>query len=378
MNKQEAKELLQNNLDYLQSLNVPEYILYRKWTHMNTNSMKNWFFQNKNKIEKVKNKIWIPRDNYDYLNLNIDVIPANTKELLLQWRILREMTHSAVWHSSPGRMARFIVVNKTKERTLLGSYQDSYEYLGIISLGSDFIGIGGRDKVIGWEKEHKMKYERLKYTAMGSSISPTQPLGYNYLGGKLVALMVCSDKVENFWNSKYKEPLSGITTTSLFGGYSQYNRLKYWKKCKSSEGKVKLEPTEDIYEQLKEWYKEEFPEDYEKTLKGSHPKARLLGKIYKELSIKTYENNAPRGVYWCPLYTNTNSFLRCESEKLGEKLFNNDVESLSDLWKDKYATKRIKKLEQENNVSNDRLFYDDLIDKDWEEVRSKYIINIGR
>ena len=51
---------------------------------MNTNSMKNWFFQNKNKIEKVKNKIWIPRDNYDYLNLNIDVIPANTKELLLQ------------------------------------------------------------------------------------------------------------------------------------------------------------------------------------------------------------------------------------------------------------------------------------------------------
>jgi hypothetical protein len=30
MNKQDAKELLQNNLDYLQELSVPEYTLYRK------------------------------------------------------------------------------------------------------------------------------------------------------------------------------------------------------------------------------------------------------------------------------------------------------------------------------------------------------------
>jgi hypothetical protein len=42
-----------------------------------------------------------------------------------------------------------------------------------------------------------MKDGMLKHTCMGSSISPTQLLGYNYLGGKLIALMVCSDKVEN-------------------------------------------------------------------------------------------------------------------------------------------------------------------------------------
>jgi len=69
--------------------------------------------------------------------------------------------------------------------------------LGVISIGSDFISVGGRDKYIGWTTDHKFKYDRLKYTAMGSSIVPTQPFGYNYLGGKFISLMVCSNVVEN-------------------------------------------------------------------------------------------------------------------------------------------------------------------------------------
>ncbi len=275
-------------------------------------------------------------------------------------------------------MARFIIVHKDKQKNPLGIEEEKWKYLGVISMGSDFISIGGRDNHIGWTNEDKMNKGMLKYTAMGSSIVPTQPLGYNYVGGKLIALMVCSNKVEKTWNNKYKEPLAGITTTSLYGGYSQYNRLKYWKKCKSSEGKVKLEPTDDVYEVLKNWYKENYPEDYQKTLKGSHPKGRLLGKLYKVLDIKTYENNAPRGVYWCALYNNTNKFLRKEDQRLNEKRFDNSVEFLTDIWKEKYASNRINNLIKDNRILDETLFYDDLLDNDWNSVWKKYIQNVGR
>lgn len=377
MNKQDAKELLQNNLDYLQELSVPEYTLYRKWIHLNTDKMKKWYLNNIKQVNQVKSNIWIPENINDYKDLNIDVIPADNPKNLLTWRILRELTHSAVWKSSPGRMARYIIVHKEKSKNAFGFEEIKNKYLGIISLGSDFIGIGGRDKYIGWTNDNKMKDGMLKHTCMGSSISPTQPLGYNYLGGKLIALMVCSDKVENHWNNKYKEKLAGITTTSLYGGYSQYTRLKYWRKCKSSDGTITLEPTEETYDILKDWYKNNYS-DYNKILKGSHPKARLLNKLYKELGVKTYKNNAPRGVYWCSLYDNSLEFLRCEDKILKNKKFDNSVKTLSELWKEKYASKRIENLDKNNKVSNDILFYEDLINNSWEEVKEKYINEVGR
>jgi hypothetical protein len=46
-------------------------------------------------------------------------------------------------------MARFIIVHKEKQRNMLGVEEDKWKYLGVISLGSDFIGVGGRDEVIG-------------------------------------------------------------------------------------------------------------------------------------------------------------------------------------------------------------------------------------
>jgi hypothetical protein len=221
----------------------------------------------------------------------------------------------------------------------------------------------------------------LKHTAMGSSISPTQPLGYNYLGGKLIALMVCSNKVGNFWNSKYEEKLVGITTTSLYGGFSQYNHLKYWKKCKSSEGKIKIEPTEDIYEILKEWVKRNYPENYPYNPKNgnmSHPKQRLVTFLFKHLDIDVPYSYFKRGVYWCPLYTNSEKFLCREDNELLEKRFDNSISTLSELWKEKYAMKRINNLRNDGRVNNNTLFYDDLIDKDWNETKDKYLYNIGR
>ena len=355
-----VKKELQNNLDYLHTIDVPEYTLYRKWVDIN---IQKWISKERNKIQEVKSNLWIPTDLNDYEKLQPEVVHVVEKKDHLIWRILRTFTHTGTWKQSPGRLLKFYVKDKVTGK-----------YLGIMSFGSDFIGIGGRDKVIGWTTDQKLKDGMLKYTLMGSTISPTQPLGYNYLGGKLIALLCASDVVENAFNNKYDETLAGITTTSLYGGYSQYTRLNNWKKCKSSDGTITLEPTEDIYLKAKEWFKTKYPEEYALNIKKSHPKSRILQLIYKKLGIKTYKNNAPRGVYWCPLYENTNEFLRMDDKKLGKKKFINSVEALTDIWKNKYAKKRI--LKQQELVST--LYYDDIINTKWSNVKEKYLKDVGR
>jgi hypothetical protein len=63
---------------------------------------------------------------------------------------------------------------------------------------------------------------------------------------------------------------------------------------------------------------------------------------------------------------------------LKNKKFDNSVKTLSELWKEKYASKRIENLDKNNKVSNDILFYEDLINNSWEEVKEKYINEVGR
>jgi hypothetical protein len=59
-------------------------------------------------------------------------------------------------------------------------------------------------------------------------------------------------------------------------------------------------------------------------------------------------------------------------------LFDTSEEYLTNLWKEKYAAKRIESLKRDNRVSTETLFYDDLIYMDWEQVKEKYLPQVGR
>ena len=65
----------------------------------------------------------------------------------------------------------------------------SGKLLGQISLASDVTSMRVRDNYIGWNKENKFKEGKLNHTTIASTIVCTQPLGYNFLGGKLVAMI---------------------------------------------------------------------------------------------------------------------------------------------------------------------------------------------
>ena len=64
---------------------------------------------------------------------------------------------------------------------------------------------------------------------MGFVIVPTQPFGFNYLGGKLLASICCSHWVREKLNKKYDMNLVMFETTSLYGNSkqsSQYDGMK--------------------------------------------------------------------------------------------------------------------------------------------------------
>ena len=68
-----------------------------------------------------------------------------------------------------------------------------------------------------------------KTTIMGFVIVPTQPFGFNYLGGKLLAALCCSHEVREKLNKKYDMNLCMFETTSLYGNSksaSQYDGMK--------------------------------------------------------------------------------------------------------------------------------------------------------
>jgi len=372
----EITKLLKEDLDKMSKMGVEEYTLYRKWEELNE---KEWSKKELNEIYFIKKSIWIPKNPEDYLKLKPVIVLADDVRKSFIWTVLRMFTSTMHWNASPGRLLRFYVMDSITNT-----------YLGVISLASDFLALGGRDSYIGWTRDQRITGHMINHTGMGSSIVPTQPLGYNYTGGKLMSLLILSDVVEKTWNDKYGDVLAGITTTSLYGGLSQYNRLKYWHKCSSTEGKIPIEPSNEVYLKVRDWVKENCKEEFDilqekkissktgKSQPKSHPKSRILFLANNKLKVKVIENEFSRGVYFANLYDNTREFLSKKSDKLGNKLFDNSVEALTELWKERYANNRLKNIKEKGTYNTNILFYDDMIKMSWDDAKKQYLSEVGR
>jgi len=238
----EVKDRLVTDLSFVSKLTVEEYTLYRKWLEIQekypnkaANTGINSFFDSINdeptsypEVQCIKDNIWIPKEQDDYLKLTPCITYCKGDDVKT-WNVLRTFLSTMLNNSNIGRNLRFIVSDEVTGK-----------YLGVICLSSDFLDLTPRDKYIGWSREIKTQGRMINHTAIGSTIVPTQPLGFNYVGGKLLALLTVSDVLEQTWNERYKDVLAGITTTSLYGSFSQYQNLSYWNKRGHSAGSINL------------------------------------------------------------------------------------------------------------------------------------------
>ena len=389
------KETLIRDLSYASKMDVREYTLYQKWCEVHERypvhevstvfgaETQMVYPEQKTLIDQVKSNFWMPESPDDYEKLR-PVMQIHNGDLAETWNAIRTFSSTMKNNSNIGRNLFYTVVDG-----------QSGKYLGVICISSDFLDLTPRDSAIGWPRDVKTQQGMINHTAIGSTIVPLQPLGYNYMGGKLLALLCLADTVQNDWKVRYGDTLVGVTTTSLYGntksnGLSQYDGLEHWNKMGFSSGSVAFEPSKKTMKMVFNWIKENYPRKYFEwwdakntqglPLKRDH-KNRSLNFAYSKLGIpkNLIRTEHQRGIYFSPLYDNTNEFLRKEigKEQL-VKSFDTSEETLANIWKTKYAKGRISMLKKKNNVSYESLFYDDLIYLSWENTKAKYLPQVGR
>jgi len=115
----------------------------------------------------------------------------------------------------PGRELRWMIFEKRTQTVL-----------GFIRFGSPTINSKPRNLWLGKCPDLSI-FNR--HAAMGFVIVPSQPFGYNYLGGKLLALLCCSHYARETLNQVFEKDIALFETTSLYGSTtdaSQYDGLK--------------------------------------------------------------------------------------------------------------------------------------------------------
>ena len=205
------------------------------------------------KIERVKNiPVALPGMGLeDDLFQDFDMHPEDMNFSIIQMQsktfdTLLEMTASFSPDENPGKTAKYIV-KETNTDTIVG----------FIRFGSPLINSKPRNDYLGDVPDLDIFNKR---AIMGFNIVPTQPFGFNYLGGKLMAAICCSSDIRRQLNKKYDTEFCLFETTSLYGnikGCSMYDGMRPYLRYKGdTQSKFLLTLGEEIYPELKAWFTE--------------------------------------------------------------------------------------------------------------------------
>ena len=392
------RENIIRDLTFVSGMDVKEYTLYQKWCEVQEkypSVVVNDLWEGEKRvledegqrlaIEEIKRNFWIPKTPDDYLSLQPEMLYTSKQEDLPElWNCIRTFSSTMKNNANIGRNLNFVVRDKVTKK-----------YLGVICISSDFLDLTPRDSHIGWPRELKTQGGMINHTAIGSTIVPLQPLGFNYVGGKLLALLCLADPVQELWKKLYGDVLVSVTTTSLYGrtkadGLSQYDNLDHWQKMGFTAGSVSFEPEKNTRYQIRDWLKvkhtRKYFEWYSAKKASGQPhkrdhKNRSLQFVYSKLNIpkELIRTDHARGIYWSPLYDNSIDRL---NNRIGDdaliKSFDTSVEALTEIWRTKHAKPRIKQLVKKGRNNNETLFYDDLTTLTWEQAKNKYLPAVGR
>ena len=375
-----------DNLNLLKTMSVEEQTLYKKWQEFNADVYS--MTQKASKFKRINNSIWMPKDinnkeqtikEIEALEPYVEMLEQGNAKDNETWTLVRRLVHTMEFTANPGRNIKFFIKDRVTNKLL-----------GVVCLGSDVTSLGARDNFIGWTKDNKFVDGKLKHTSIGTTICCAQPLGYNFLGGKLVAALVTTSVVRDAWKKLYGQTLVGLSTTSLYGIHSMYNSIPLWKTLGSSKGRIALKPDDAIYETWHEWLKENQSEEYlrqttQKEGVAGPPtgvKQKTINMIFKAVGVKgsDYMHGFKRGIFYADMYENGKEFLRDEIEEKDLKMkkkYSEDSDYVMNWWKPK-AIRRYGKLFDENRLKPEKLFYGDLVGMSWEEAKEKYLGEVGR
>tara|TARA_Y100000310_G_scaffold335040_1_gene416122 strand:- start:1402 stop:2523 length:1122 start_codon:yes stop_codon:yes gene_type:complete len=211
-----------------------------------------------------------------------------------------------------GRRLRFLVWDTTHDALI-----------GIIGLTDPVFNMQARDQAIGWDI--RAREERLVSVLDAYALGALPP--YNrILGGKLVASLLMSKEILEEFDARYstskglisgknkKPKLAAITTTSVLGRSSVYNRLKLnntkiLRSVGYTSGYGHFHFSEELFTNLKEFLINISPEKAVSYSFGEGPnwKIRVIRDALKHLEIdqKFLKHGFKREIFISKLYENS-------------------------------------------------------------------------
>ena len=258
-------------------------------------------------------------------------------------------------------------------------------YVGFIRMASPVLSIKPRNDYFG-ETVQATTVNRNMIN--GAIIVPVQPFGYNYLGGKLLALISCSHTVRRMLKEKYGEKIETcfFETTSLYGdlkGVSQYDGMKPFIRYQAmTESDLFLFPTEEVYDpirrRMRELYGKEEWNGNTVDPKPSGPKMREFNKAisilknhlrhYNEEAYKEFHKftnssmkaKTKKRYYYSDFgFDNVKEHVNSEGEiplREGQNFHKHELEYMFEWWKNK-AQKRYEKLRAEGRIRTEMEVY---------------------
>ena len=258
----------------------------------------------------------------------------------------------------PGRELRWMVYEKNTNKVI-----------GFIRFGSPTINSKPRNLWLGKPANLTLMN---RHTAMGFVIVPSQPFGYNYLGGKLLALLCCSHFARETISKVFDKEIALFETTSLYGSTtsaSQYDGLKPFMRYKGlTESKFTPLLHDDAFHRLhnrfREWNNNTPLTDNKASSKKMKRQSKMISIIKN--SMKEYDMNTELKQFTDTIdmalnltqkkrfyisdygYGNVREVINGEQEKLvrGQNWDKFHLENILAWWKKK-ATKRYEKLKSE-------------------------------
>jgi len=258
-------------------------------------------------------------------------------------------------------------------------------YVGFIRMASPVLSIKPRNDYFG-ETVQATTVNRNMIN--GAIIVPVQPFGYNYLGGKLLALISCSHTVRRMLKEKYGEKIETcfFETTSLYGdlkGVSQYDGMKPFIRYQAmTESDLFLFPTEEVYDpirrRMRELYGKEEWNGNTVDPKPSGPKMREFNKAisilknhlrhyneeaYKEFHTFTKESmkaKTKKRYYYSDFgFDNVKEHVNSGGDiplREGQNFHKHELGYMFEWWKKK-AQKRFEKLRTEGRIRTEMEVY---------------------
>jgi hypothetical protein len=250
--------------------------------------------------------------------------------------ILNMTASNAIEEAIPGRTVKWIVTEDNTNKVI-----------GVVRFGSPTINSKPRNDYFG----EVLPLSRINHEfVMGFNIVPVQPFGYNYLGGKLLALLASSNELKRQFDAKYGTDLQYFETTSLYGttkGVSMYDGLKpYVRHIGDTESNFLPLFHDDYFREMFWWFNNnanggERLISADKSSKKLKIQTKMISIIIKSLQDASKLHEFKKCIEHAKTLT--------EKKRYYISKFGYEPEEVIEWWKVK-ATRRYNKLIQDNKL----------------------------